>query len=158
VSSNLDRLYVKNNDRYLFFLYASLDRNKYSNDTAVYVDPDGDGLYNHAYYDNKIFLIYPLVRGFEENLSYCGSHLLRAPEKDCGLRYEDIMADSRIVGSRSFFTYVSEARIPVSEAGANGSVYFFALYGYPALSCYPETMQCYKTPKFAEVKLGKKIL
>jgi hypothetical protein len=159
-SSNLDRLYVKNNDLTLFFLYESLDARKFGNETALYLDPDSDGLYNRAIYDNKIFLVYPLVRGFTENrTTYCGSHMITAHEsKSCGGNYEEIMEESRIAPGKTSTAFVSEVAIPLGNRAlptGDGTVYFFALYGYPTMTCYPESMQCYDKPKFAALRLAR---
>jgi hypothetical protein len=159
LSSNLDRLYVKNNDLALFFLYESLDARKFSNETTLYVDPDSDGLYDYAVYDNKIFLVYPLVRGFSENrTTYCGSHMIMAHEsKSCGESYENIMENSRIAPRKTSTAIVSEVAIPLGNRtlhARNGTVYFFVLYGYPTMTCYPESMQCYDKPKFAKLQLA----
>jgi len=158
-ASGLDRLYVKNDDLTLFFLYASLDSRQFSNESALYVDPDSDGLYDYGLYDNKIFLVYPLVRGFSENrTSYCGSHLIIAHEnKSCGPNYERIMEASRIVPRKTSTAIVSEVAIPLGNRtlpAYNNTVYFFALYGHPTLTCYPESMQCYEKPKFAKLRLA----
>jgi hypothetical protein len=158
-ASGLDRLYVKNNDLTLFFLYESLDSRKFSNETALYVDPDSDGLYDYALYDNKVFLVYPLVRGFSENrTSYCGSHLITAHEnKSCGPNYGRIMEASRIIPSQTPTAIISEVAIPLGNMtlpAYNSTVYFFALYGHLTLTCYPESMQCYDKPKFAKLRLA----
>jgi hypothetical protein len=160
LSSNLDRLYVKNNDISLFFLYESLDSRRFSNETTLYVDPDSDGLYDYALYDNKIFLVYPLVRGFSENrTSYCGSHMITAHEnKSCGPNYKRIMETSRIVPRKTSTALVSEVAIPLGNMTLptyNGIVYFFVLYGYPTMNCYPESAQCYDKPKFAKMRLAR---
>jgi hypothetical protein len=159
-STNLNRFYVKNNDISLFFLYEALDSRQFSNETSLYVDPDSDGLYDYAIYDNKIFLVYPLVRGFSEHrVSYCGSHLIIAHEnKSCGKNYEDIMEESRIAPRNTSTSLVSEVSIPLGNRTLptyNDIVYFFVLYGHPTMTCYPESAQCYDKPKFAALRLAK---
>ncbi len=156
--SEIDRLHIKNNNDHLFFLYEVWDKNKFYIDSAIYLDPDSNGLYNYAYVDRRVFLVLPLFKGFEaEPVSYCRNPLYGTPQTNCGLAYEHIIKGSRIMSSGSSTSVVSEVAVPLNRgcfANSGESVFFWIHYGHPNPTCYPEVLQCYQEHMFAELRLS----
>ena len=155
--SDIDRLLIKNNKDFVFFLYEVKDKNKYYEDSALYVDPDGDGLFNRAYLDNRVFLEYPFFKGFTQEDSYCKNPLFAGPKSNCGQNYNNIIAHSRIQSNITSTQVISEIAIPLGVefiGPAGGEIYFWAYYGYPEKKCYPEVMQCTKNPSFIRMVLA----
>ena len=150
--SSIDRLYFKVENEDLYILYEALDKNRFSPESALFFDFDGDGRLNYGYGHRPIFFVVPL---FDNKTSfYCGSHSsFKLPVQDCerpygyalrGLEREYVLGATKVS---------SEAKIPLGDnfiPAVNGSAYFFLLYGHPTLTCFPESMQCFEEPVFQE--------
>ena len=155
VLSNFDRLYVMNNRTHLFFLYRILDRNRFYKDSALFFDPNGDGFYDYTYGDSKVFVVFPLFGGLvgDGGGVYCGNSLFGVSGMNCGGSFGDIVEDCELVHNRSSTSIVSEVSIPLDRDSGNG-VFFWLLYGFPSPLCYPEALQCFHSPVFAELMLA----
>jgi len=155
VLSNFDRLYVMNNCTHLFFLYVVLDKNRFYRDSALFFDPNGDGFYNYVYGDSKVFTVFPLFGGLvgDGGGVYCGNSLFGVSGTNCGESFGDIVEDCEFVHDRSSTSIVSEVSIPLPSDSGN-SIFFWLLYGFPSPLCYPEALQCFHDPVFAELMLA----
>lgn len=159
VLSGFDRLYVMNNRSHLFFRYVVWDRGRFHKDSALFLDPDGDGFYNYAYGYSRVFMVFPLFGGVvgDGGGIYCGNPQFGVSDLNCGEPFRSIREKYWIGYSRSPTSITSEVSIPLKRQSytSNGRVFLWFLYGSPSPLCFPETLQCFRNPVFAELRLAE---